>query len=161
MMEEVFGCTTPLSAATQRDSFNALVEETLGDDCAYDTVLEIHEKLNDLIESQKDEPEPVVLTKSEVKRLFEECGVEDEKLQNFDEQYELAAGEKSSLVASNITNTRKFEIKTPDVVIHVAPDRRRPGRNPDHRRPQMPGDPHGKRSRTQRHPCQRTEFCQR
>ena len=87
------------------------------------TVLEIHEKLNDLIESQKDEPEPVVLTKSEVKRLFEECGVEDEKLQNFDEQYELAAGEKSALVASNITNTRKFEIKTPDVVIHVAPDR--------------------------------------
>ena len=67
--------------------------------------------------------EPVVLTKSEVKRLFEECGVEDEKLQNFDEQYELAAGEKSALVASNITNTRKFEIKTPDVVIHVAPDR--------------------------------------
>ncbi len=123
MMEEVFGCTTPLSAGTQRDSFNALVEETLGDDCAYDTVLEIHEKLNDLIESQKDEPEPVVLTKSEVKRLFEECGVEDEKLQNFDEQYELAAGEKSALVASNITNTRKFEIKTPDVVIHVAPDR--------------------------------------
>ena len=120
MMEEVFGCTTPLSAGTQRDSFNALVEETLGDDCAYDTVLEIHEKLNDLIESQKDEPEPVVLTKSEVKRLFEECGVEDEKLQNFDEQYELAAGEKSALVASNITNTRKFEIKTPDVVIHVA-----------------------------------------
>ena len=48
---------------------------------------------------------------------------EDDKLQNFDEQYELAAGEKSSLVASNITNTRKFEIKTPDVVIHVAPDR--------------------------------------
>ena len=58
-----------------------------------------------------------------MKRLFEECGVEDDKLQNFDEQYELAAGEKSSLVASNITNTRKFEIKTPDVVIHVAPDR--------------------------------------
>ena len=123
MMDEVFGCTTPLSAGNQRDSFNALVEETLGDDCAYDTVLEIHEKLNDLIESQKDEPEPVVLTKSEVKRLFEECGVEDDKLQNFDEQYELAAGDKSSLVASNITNTRKFEIKTPDVVIHVAPDR--------------------------------------
>ena len=35
----------------------------------------------------------------------------------------LAAGEKSALVASNITNTKKFEIKTPDVVIHVAPDR--------------------------------------
>ena len=76
-----------------------------------------------MIESQKDEPDPVVLTKSEVKRLFEECGVEDEKLQTFDEQYEITAGEKSSLVASNITNTRRFEIKTPDVVVHVDPER--------------------------------------
>lgn len=117
------GCTAPLSAGGQRDTFNALVEETLGEDCAYDTVVNIHEKLNDLIESQKDEPEPVVLTKSEVKRLFEECGVEDSKLEGFDEQYEVTAGEKSALVASNITNTRRFEIKTPDVVIHVDPER--------------------------------------
>ena len=100
-----------------------MVEDTLGEDCSYDTVLNIHEKLNDLIESQKDEPEPVVLTKSEVKRLFEECGVEDEKLRTFDEQYEITAGEKSSLVASNITNTRRFEIKTPDIVVHVDPER--------------------------------------
>ena len=122
-IDELLGCNAPLSAGGQRDSFNALVEDTLGEDCSYDTVLNIHEKLNDLIESQKDEPDPVVLTKSEVKRLFEECGVEDEKLQTFDEQYEITAGEKSSLVASNITNTRRFEIKTPDVVVHVDPER--------------------------------------
>ena len=122
-IDELLGCNAPLSAGGQRDSFNALVEDTLGEDCSYDTVLNIHEKLNDLIEAQKDEPEPVVLTKSEVKRLFEECGVEDDKLQSFDEQYEITAGEKSSLVASNITNTRRFEIKTPDVVVHVDPER--------------------------------------
>lgn len=99
------------------------MEETLGEDCAYDTVVTIHERLNEIIEAQKDEPEPVVLTKHEVKRLFEDCGIEEEKLERFDEQYELTAGEKSSLMASNITNTRKFEIKTPDVVINVSPDR--------------------------------------
>lgn len=122
-VDELFGCVAPLSAGGQRDSFNALVEETLGEQCAYDTVVNIHEKLNEIIEAQKDEPEPVVLTKSEVKRLFEDCGVEEDKLTSFDEQYEMTAGEKSSLLASNITNTRKFEIKTPDVVIHVAPER--------------------------------------
>ena len=122
-IDELFGCHTPLSAGGQRDSFNALVEETLGEDCAYDTVMNIHERLNEWVESQKDEPEPVVLTKSEVKRLFEECGVEDERLESFDEQYEMTTGEKSSLMASNITNTRRFEIKTPDVVIHVNPER--------------------------------------
>ncbi|MDO4306694.1 MAG: DUF4317 domain-containing protein [Eubacteriales bacterium] len=122
-VDEILGCTTPLSAGGQRDSFNALVEETLGNDCAYDTVINIHEKLNELVEAQKELPDPVVLTKSEVKRLFEDCGVEEKKLESFDEQYEIAAGEKSSLVASNITNTRRVEIKTPDVVIHVNPER--------------------------------------
>ena len=42
------------SAGGQRDSFNMLVEETLGDDCQYDTVIGIHEKLNEIIEAQKD-----------------------------------------------------------------------------------------------------------
>lgn len=122
-IDELFGCTAPLSAGGQRDSFNALVEETLGEDCAYDTVMNIHEKLNEWVEAQKDEPDPVVLTKSEVKRLFEECGVEEEKLETFDEQYQITTGESASLMASNITNTRRFEIKTPDVVIHVNPER--------------------------------------
>ena len=120
---EFLGCVAPLSAKKQRDSFTAIVEGILGEDCTCDTVLAIHEQLNEIIEAQKDEPEPVVLTKHEVKRLFEDCGVEDVQLEGFDEQYELAAGEKSTLMASNITNTRKFEIKTPDVVINVSPDR--------------------------------------
>ena len=75
------------------------------------------------MESQKDSPDPAILTKPEVKRLFEECGVEEEKLEDFDARYEATAGEDASLMAANITNTRRMEIKTPDVVIHVDPDR--------------------------------------
>jgi hypothetical protein len=41
----------------------------------------------------------------------------------FDEQFEAAAGEKSTLMAQNITNTKRMEIKTPDVVIHISPER--------------------------------------
>ena len=60
---------------------------------------------------------------SKPRKILEDCGVEDEKLETFDNQYEAVAGEKATMVASNITNTRKFEIKTPDVVIHVEPDK--------------------------------------
>ena len=122
-VDQLFGCEVPLSAGGQRDTFNTLVEETLGDDCAYDTVMNIHEKLNEWVESQKDSPDPAILTKPEVKRLFEECGVEEEKLEDFDARYEATAGEDASLMAANITNTRRMEIRTPDVVIHVDPDR--------------------------------------
>ena len=122
-VDQLFGCEVPLSAGGQRDTFNTLVEETLGEDCAYDTVMNIHEKLNEWVESQKDSPDPAILTKPEVKRLFEECGVEEEKLEDFEARYEATAGEDASLMAANITNTRRMEIKTPDVVIHVDPDR--------------------------------------
>ena len=122
-VDQLFGCEVPLSAGGQRDTFNTLVEETLGEDCAYDTVMNIHEKLNEWVESQKDSPDPAILTKPEVKRLFEECGVEEEKLEDFDARYEATAGEDASIMAANITNTRRMEIKTPDVVIHVDPDR--------------------------------------
>ena len=122
-IDQVLGCTAPMSAGGQRDSFNMIVEETLGDDCDYNTVISIHEKLNELIEAQKDEPEPVVLTKPEVKRLLEDCGVAEEKLDTFDQQYELVAGDAPSLMASNIASPRKFEVKTPDVVVKINPER--------------------------------------
>ena len=83
----------------------------------------IHEKLNEIIEAQKDSPDPVELTKSEVKRLFEDCGVEEEKLETFDQLYDAAAGETTSLLVNNVANTRSFEVKTPDVVIKVNPER--------------------------------------
>ena len=121
-VDEFLGCRPPLSAGGQKESFQALVEETLGEDCAYETVVNIHEKLNELIVAQKDEPDPVTLTKSEVKRLLENAGVQEEKLEVFDRQYEVAAGEKSTLMAENITNTRRMEIRTPKVVIQVEPE---------------------------------------
>lgn len=121
-VDEFLGCRAPLSAGGQKESFQALVEETLGEECAYETVINIHEKLNELIVTQKDEPDPVTLTKSEVKRLLEDAGVQEEKLEVFDQQFEAAAGEKSTLMAENITNTRRMEIRTPKVVIQVEPE---------------------------------------
>lgn len=122
-VEPVLGCNLPLSAGDQKETFQTIVEETLGDACDYEVVKNIHEKLNEMIEEKKDEPAPVVLDRAEVKRLLEYSGVEEEKLSSFEEKYEEAAGTDTCFVASNVANTRQFEIKTPDVVVKVSPDR--------------------------------------
>lgn len=122
-VEPVLGCNLPLSAGDQKETFQTIVEETLGDACDYEVVKSIHEKLNEMIEEKKDEPDPVVLDRAEVKRLLEYSGVEEEKLSSFEEKYEEAAGTDTCFVASNVANTRQFEIKTPDVVVKVSPDR--------------------------------------
>lgn len=119
----MLGCKTPLPAAGQKEAFQALVEETLGADCGYETVMTIHEKINDMIEEQKEDPNPVMLDKADVKRVFFESGVTEERLENFEDNYDEIAGEDTVMMAANVVNTRKFEVKTPDVVIQVNPEK--------------------------------------
>lgn len=120
---EVLGCPLPLSAGGQKETFQALIEETLGEDCDIEVVKNIHDKLTEMVEEHKEEPEPLVLAKNEVKTIFADSGVSNEKLEEFDKYYDETAGETTSLLASNVMNTRTFEVKTPDVVIKVKPER--------------------------------------
>lgn len=122
-VSELLGCPLPLSAGGQKETFQTLIEETLGEDCGIEVVKNIHEKLTEMAEEHKEEPEPLVLAKNEVKTILADSGVSNEKLEAFDRCYDETAGETASLLASNVMNTRTFEVKTPDVVIKVSPDR--------------------------------------
>lgn len=123
LIDQLLGAKMPMSADTQKETFQMIIEDTLGEDGDYETVRNIHETLNDLIEEHKEEPEPLSLDKTEMKKIFEQSGVDAEKMENFDRNFEENAGEKASLLATNIAETRKFNIETPDVVIKVNPDR--------------------------------------
>ncbi len=119
----LLGCELPLTAASQRDTFNTLVAQTLHEDCTYETVKTIHETLNGLIEERKDDPEPLALDKDDVRQLLSASGVPRESLEHFDEEFEDAGGDsQTALYVSNVAQTRKFEIRTPNIVIQVKPE---------------------------------------
>ncbi len=122
-VDNVLGAVLPLTAGSQRETFQSLIEETLGDEAEYEVVKSIHENLTEMIEEHKEIPEPLMLDKHQVKNLFEKSGVEEEKLADFEKLYDAAAGERTSLLVDNVANTRTFEVKTPDVVVKVNPDR--------------------------------------
>lgn len=122
-VEDILGCTLPLSAGSQKETFQTIIEETLGNDCEYEVVKNIHENLTEMMEEHKEIPEPLTLNKNEVKNLLEKSGASAEKLQDFDKLYDTAAGEDTSLFVSNVASTRSFEVKTPDVVVKVNPAR--------------------------------------
>ena len=123
MIEQLLGARMPMSANTQKETFQMLIEDTLGEDGDYETIRNIHDTLNDMIEEHKEEPEPLQLDKTDVRKVFEKSGVSSEKMECFDQNYEETAGEKTSLLATNITETKKFQIETPDIVIKVNPER--------------------------------------
>lgn len=122
-MEQLLGCPVPLSAGAQKETFQTLIEETLGETCELEMVKNIHEKFQEMVAEHKEEPAPLMLDKNEVKTLLAGSGVANEKLAEFDDYYDAAAGQQTALYASNVFNTRSFDVKTPDITIRVSPDR--------------------------------------
>ncbi|MCI8951511.1 MAG: DUF4317 domain-containing protein [Lachnospiraceae bacterium] len=121
-VESLSGCLIPMTAGDQKETFHTLIEETLGETCDYALVKNIHEQLTAMIEEKKDDPEPLSLDKHQVRTLLETSGADAEKMEAFDYNFDETAGEKASLLVSNVANTRKFEIKTPVITIQVDPD---------------------------------------
>ncbi len=121
--QSMFGCCLPMSAGGQRETFNAIIQETLGEDCDYEMVRNIHENLQALAEEKKDEPEPLTLDKTQMRHILAQSGVQPEKLEALEEHYRAAGGEETELLASNVMSLRKFEVKAPNVVIQVNPER--------------------------------------
>lgn len=124
LIDCMLDCAVPLPAKQQKETFTSLVNEALGEEADLEIVKNIHENLEQIIEEKKQEsPAPVMLDKTEMKDLLEKSGVKEEKLENFEEHFEMAAGEHGKLVASNVSSGKKFEVKTPDVVIKINSDK--------------------------------------
>ncbi len=122
-IDTCLGAPSPISWSAQKEAFQEILSDTLGEQCDYQIVRQIHENLTEMSEEHKEDMEPLRLSKPEVKDLLEKSGVEPEQLERFDAVYEEAAGESTSILVPAITGTGKFAVKTPDVDIKVNPDR--------------------------------------
>lgn len=124
LIDCLLDCVAPLPAKQQKETFTSLVSEAVGEEADLQVVKNIHANLEQIIEEKKQEsPAPLMLDKNEMKNLLEKSGVKEEKLENFEEHFEMAAGEHGKLVASNVSSGKKFEVKTPDVVIKINSDK--------------------------------------
>ena len=121
-VETVFGTTSPLSPETQTETFNSMITDTLGDEVSIELVQRVHENIAEVIEQNKEIPEPVELTPYEMKELLGRSGVEDEKLENFEKTFKEVAGEKATIIADNLPVVKQLKIKAPDIEIKVKPE---------------------------------------
>lgn len=123
MIENVLGAEMITSADVEKDLFLHLIEDVLGDKCDFETVRNIHETLNDLIEDYRDSPEPLSLGKSDIRKIFEDSGVPEECMEKFDSEFDFTFGRRKTVLASNIAETKEFTVKTPNLTIKASPDR--------------------------------------
>ena len=124
-VDSVFGCTVPLPAGRQKEAFETLLGETAAEDCKFEVVQAVHEELCGMIAEHKETkaPEPLLLSGEQVKTMLASCGVKEEKLAAFEEKYAEEFGKDAQVLPQNLVDVKQFEVRTPDIVIKVNPER--------------------------------------
>lgn len=124
-VEAVFNTPIPKPAAEQKKSFEALLTTSLGEECSLDVVQTVHDQLCQRIELHKESkvPDPLMVSKEDVKEVLESCGVSQEHMAKFSVDYDEVFGFEADLHPKNIIDSKRFEVKTPDVSIKVDPAR--------------------------------------
>lgn len=121
----LFNTPVPKPAAEQKKTFEALLSTALDEECNMDVVQTVHEQLCQRIELHKESkvPEPLLVSKEDVKEVLTSCGISEDHVAKFSVDYDEAFGFEADLHPKNIIDNKRFEVKTPDVSIKVAPDR--------------------------------------
>ncbi len=121
--DSLFKTGIAMPAEEEGQTFRMVVAESLGDDCNFEVAKNVHGKLSEMVEIHKasKEKEPLTVSEAEVKFLLEDCGVAKEKIDSFEKSFAENFKEKSELSPKNIITPGRLEVKTPNVVIKVAP----------------------------------------
>ena len=121
----VFNTPIPKPAYAQKQSFEALLTNSLEEDCSMDLVQTVHEQLCQYIDMHKESkvPEALTLTKGQITGVLQEVGVSQEHIAKFSVDYDEAFGFEAAVHPKNIIDDKRFQVRTPDVSIQVARDR--------------------------------------
>lgn len=122
-IDAVFKTDIPMPAAAQKETFEAVLSDSVADGCSLQVVQAVHEQLSGLIAEHKANKvrEPLVVSKQTVKDVLESCGVSQAHTAAFEERYDAAFGADKAISPRNIVDTRQLEVRTPDVTIRVSP----------------------------------------
>lgn len=124
-VQAVFNTPVAKPAHEQKQSFQALLAGSLEDECSMEVVQTVHDQLCQQIALHKESkvPEALTVSKTVVKQALEDSGVSEGRIAKFAIDYDEVFGFEAEIHPANVIDHKKIEIKTPDVIIKVSPDR--------------------------------------
>ena len=123
-VDAVFAAELPMAGPAQKAAFDDILQESLKEELSFPVMQAVNDRLRENVEIKKQDKtgETPIITAPEVKTILADCGLPLEKLEAFEDAYETQFGRGTSLSAANIVDTRRMEVKTPNVTIQVNPD---------------------------------------
>ena len=123
LTQALFGVNIPLSAEAQKSMFQKILGNVLENRAGYSIVMDVYDRLYELLEEGKDDPDPVTVGKYELRRILENSGAAEEMAERFEKEYEESIGRDTLLQVSNLVSPKGITIKTADATIRLEPSR--------------------------------------
>lgn len=124
LIDALFKTEAPMSVPEQKEVFTNALTQTLENECSFDVVQSMHEQIRERITQHKEskDPAPIDFTANDVGNMLKYSGVPEEKIRAFCEKCDEDFGENAALIPTNIVESKKFEVVTPQVKITVDPE---------------------------------------
>lgn len=120
-VENILGTPVPMASEDEKGWFLAFINEVFEKDKTFGFSENLVEALEYAKEIMKDDPTVTTISCEEMKTILEKCGVPDEKLKDFKEDWDCYFTEP--LILDNIHNSKAAKILTPDATICISPER--------------------------------------
>ena len=123
-VQAVFGVEPPLSAPEQREAFETALADALGVECSMELVQAVHEQMRERIDLHKESksPEPLTVTARDVGGMLRECGIEEERVEAFQDYCGQRLGDGAAMDPANLIDSKRFQIKAGEITITVKPE---------------------------------------
>ena len=121
-IENVLGTPIPRIPGNEINVFSDFIMNNFEGNTTFNFTESLVESLQEVREQKKDSPEMVTVSCDEMEQIFGYCGVPDEKLSDFKENWEIYFSNEP-VVLDNIHNSKTAKIVTPDATICIQPDK--------------------------------------
>lgn len=115
---------TPFAPETQRNAFGGALSEALEEECSLEVLQAVHSGIRERIQSHKEsnDPNPPAMFIEDVAEILKDGGVSDSHIQEFNQTCRKYFEDQDILNPTNIIESKKFKIHTPEVDVSVDPE---------------------------------------
>lgn len=120
IIEQVLGCTFQSTAQEQKEIFQNLMQEIVGDELSYTVITGVEEKLRDIAAEYANEAELPVLDDIQMRDVLLDSGVSQERAEEMQKAYREIAQEKPITIANLVEN--KTTIRFEGITVSIGKD---------------------------------------
>lgn len=119
VVEDVLGCNFVMTCQSEKETFQQVLTDVVGDELSYTVITQVNEALRDIVSNAKNETEMPLIDDNKLHGILFDAGVSSEKLDALPAVFKEKVGEADGLTAENLVEN-KMVLATPEITINIS-----------------------------------------